>query len=523
MSLVLRFAAGSHKGMIREGNEDSGYAGPRLLAVADGMGGQAAGEVASSEVLSTMVELDEDVPGSDPLTALSQAADRANERLRLLVEGDPALEGMGTTLTALLWDGQRAGLIHIGDSRAYLLRDGSLSQITQDHTWVQRLVDEGRITEEEASTHPQRSLIMRALMGTGEVESDLSIREVRAGDRYLICSDGLSGVVSHQTLEETLGSYYAPEQTVAELIQLALRGGGPDNITCVVADVLDVTDGDTMAGHFTDTPVVVGAVADGPPTISHHTMANTPAARAASLGRRQQPGGVAVAEPGYDGSTDGGYQDGDYQDAGYQNAGYDEHTDGYAQDEEDYLPEEGSRRSRRRGRSGRRRWAVPAVVLLVVLALIGSAGYLGYRWTQTQYFIGADGATVAIYKGVNQNLAGLSLSKVYQPSTVQLSDLPQMDQTHVKNTITTASLKDAQTQLAQLQTQANVCKSVKAGTLPGSTASASPSAGASAKAGAKPTATAPATTAAAANPSPSASSTLSTQQQQQLAALCVAA
>jgi protein phosphatase len=510
MSLVLRFAAGSHKGMIREGNEDSGYAGPRLLAVADGMGGQAAGEVASSEVLSTMVELDEDVPGTDPLTALSQAADRANERLRLLVEGDPALEGMGTTLTALLWDGQRAGLIHIGDSRAYLLRDGALSQITQDHTWVQRLVDEGRITEEEASTHPQRSLIMRALMGTGEVESDLSIREVRAGDRYLICSDGLSGVVSHQTLEETLGSYYAPEQTVAELIQLALRGGGPDNITCVVADVLDVTDGDTMVGHFTDTPVVVGAVADGPPTISHHTMANTPAARAASLGRQQQPGGVAVAEPGYDGSTDGEFQDA---------AGYDQHTDGYAQDEEDYLPEESSRRSRRRERRGRRRWAVPTVVLLVVLALIGSAGYLGYRWTQTQYFIGADGTTVAIYKGVNQNLAGLSLSKVYQPSTVQLSDLPPMDQTHVKNTITTANLNDAQSQLTQLQTQANVCKAVKAGTAAGSTAS--PSAGASA-AGAKPSATA-SPTAAATSPTPSASSSLSTQQQQQLAAQCVAA
>ena len=509
MSLVLRFAAGSHKGMIREGNEDSGYAGPRLLAVADGMGGQAAGEVASSEVLSTMVELDEDVPGTDPLTALSQAADRANERLRLLVEGDPALEGMGTTLTALLWDGQRAGLIHIGDSRAYLLRDGSLSQITQDHTWVQRLVDEGRITEEEASTHPQRSLIMRALMGTSEVESDLSIREVRAGDRYLICSDGLSGVVSHQTLEETLGSYYAPEQTVAELIQLALRGGGPDNITCVVADVLDVTDGDTMAGHFTDTPVVVGAVADGPPTISHHTMANTPAARAASLGRQQQPGGVAVAESGYDGSTDGEYQD----------AGYDEHTAGYARDEEDYLPEEGSRRSRRRERSGRRRWAVPTVVVLVVLALIGSAGYFGYRWTQTQYFIGADGTTVAIYKGVNQNLAGLKLSKVYQPSTVQLTDLPQIDQTHVKNTITTASLKDAQSQLSQLQTQANVCKSVKAGTLPGATASASPSAGASTNPSTKPSAPA---SAAATNPTPSASSSLSTQQQQQLAAQCVA-
>ncbi len=195
--------------MIREGNEDSGYAGPRLLAIADGMGGQAAGEVASSEVISTIVALDDDVPGSDLLTSLGQAVQRANDQLRAMVEEDPQLEGMGTTLTALLWTGQRLGLVHVGDSRAYLLRDGVLTQITQDHTWVQRLVDEGRITEEEASTHPQRALLMRAL-GSGEhVEPDLSVREVRAGDRYLICSDGLSGVVSHQTMEETLASYQA--------------------------------------------------------------------------------------------------------------------------------------------------------------------------------------------------------------------------------------------------------------------------------------------------------------------------
>ena len=187
---------------------------------------------------------------------------RANDQLRVMVEEDPQLEGMGTTLTALLWTGQRLGLVHVGDSRAYLLRDGVLTQITQDHTWVQRLVDEGRITEEEATTHPQRSLLMRALGSGDHVEPDLSIREVRAGDRYLICSDGLSGVVSHQTMEETLASYQGPQETVQELIQLALRGGGPDNITCIVADVLDIDTGDTLAGQLNDTPVVVGAVAE---------------------------------------------------------------------------------------------------------------------------------------------------------------------------------------------------------------------------------------------------------------------
>ncbi|MBV8934090.1 MAG: serine/threonine-protein phosphatase, partial [Kutzneria sp.] len=298
MSLSLRFAAGSHKGMIREGNEDSGYAGPRLLAIADGMGGQAAGEVASSEVISTLVTLDDDVPGSDLLTSLAAAVQHANDQLRVMVEDDPQLEGMGTTLTALLWTGQRLGLVHVGDSRAYLLRDGVLSQITQDHTWVQRLVDEGRITEEEAGTHPQRSLLMRALDGRGQVEPDLSIREVRAGDRYLVCSDGLSGVVSHETLENTLAGYQSPYETVQELIHLALRGGGPDNITCIVADVLNLDDGDTLGGMGAENPVVVGAVAENPHGHTDPRHLQTPAGRAAELGR-QMPSQSGASEDAF--------------------------------------------------------------------------------------------------------------------------------------------------------------------------------------------------------------------------------
>ncbi|GGW29111.1 serine/threonine protein phosphatase PrpC [Streptomyces albaduncus] len=264
--LSLRFAANSHKGLIQVGNEDSGYAGPRLLAIADGMHGQAAsqaaGKIASSEVISTIVSLDDDVPGSDILTSLGTAVQRANDQLRLMAEDDPQLEGMGATLTALLWTGQLLGLAHVGDSRAYLLRDAMLTQITQDHAWVQRLVDEGRITEEEATTHPQRSLLMRALGGGDHAEPDLSIREVRAGDRYLVCSDGLSSVVSHRTIEDTLATAMGLQETVRELIELALRCGGPDNITVIVADVLDIDSGDTLAAQFSDIPIVVGAVAE---------------------------------------------------------------------------------------------------------------------------------------------------------------------------------------------------------------------------------------------------------------------
>ncbi|MFE6867464.1 PP2C family protein-serine/threonine phosphatase [Kitasatospora sp. NPDC057692] len=449
MTLVLRFAAGSHKGLIREGNEDSGYAGPRLLAVADGMGGAAAGEVASSEVLGSIVRLDEDVPGADLLTLLGDAVQGANDRLRQMVEEDPQLEGMGCTLTAMLWTGQRMGLVHVGDSRAYLLRDGALVQITQDHTWVQRLVDEGRITPEEAETHPQRSLLMRALDGRGQVEPDLSIREVRAGDRYLICSDGLSGPVSHQTLQDTLGSFYAPEQTVQELIQLALRGGGPDNITCIVADVLDVGATDTLSGQFNDVPVVVGAVAETPPSSSaaDRSIADTPAGRAAGLGRGPQ-GAFGPAE-GYGGGRPDGQ--GGFGPAG----GYPEDGEPPVYGTEDFGDEAPSRRKRKS------RALTFSLVGLVTVGLLGAGGFFGYQWTQSQYYVGAEGDHVAVYQGVNQSLAGLNLSSVHTPyKDIELKYLPQDQRTHVTNTISASSLGDADDKVKKLGEQAALCRKV---------------------------------------------------------------
>ncbi|OMQ14178.1 protein phosphatase, partial [Modestobacter sp. VKM Ac-2676] len=194
MSLVLRYAARSDRGLIRGTNQDSVYAGPRLLAVADGMGGHAAGDVASKVVIAALEHLDDDAPSGDMLQALRSAVFDGSEHLREVIRESPQLEGMGTTLTAILFAGSRVALCHVGDSRAYLLREGQLHQITHDDTFVQTLIDEGRITEEEANSHPQRSLLIRALNGQ-DVEPDLSIRDTRAGDRYLLCSDGLSGVV----------------------------------------------------------------------------------------------------------------------------------------------------------------------------------------------------------------------------------------------------------------------------------------------------------------------------------------
>ncbi|MQY12702.1 PP2C-family Ser/Thr phosphatase [Streptomyces sp. RB5] len=426
MSLSLRFAAGSHEGMIREHNEDSGYAGPRLLAIADGMGGQAAGEVASSEVISTIVDLDEDIPGSDILTSLGDAVRRANDRLRDMVEEDPRLEGMGTTLTALLWTGQRLGLVHVGDSRAYLLRDGRLTQITQDHTWVQRLVDEGRITEEEATTHPQRSLLMRGL-GTGDhVEPDLSIREVRAGDRYLICSDGLSGVVSAETLEDTLASYQGPYETVQELIQLALRGGGPDNITVIVADVLDVDDNDTLAGQLNDTPVVVGAVAENQQQGADNPGMQTPAGRASSLGRPVPPQAGGFGPPPGDGPD----------------------SYGLAFNDEDFVKN-----------PPRFKWLKRGLIIAIVLGGLGYGGYRGYEWTQDQYYVGSNDGHVAIYRGIEQKLAWISLSEVAEDKPdIELKYLPDTYQDRVNETIEAGSLAAAREKTAELQAQAEVCE-----------------------------------------------------------------
>lgn len=262
MITALHFAARSHAGLRRGSNEDSGWAGPRLLAVADGMGGHAAGEVASAAAIAALAGLDGSLaPGGLPpeglLEALAAAVAGASARLRALTAADPALAGMGTTLTAMLWSGSQAALCHIGDSRAYLLRDGELARLTRDHTFVQVLVDNGDISPQAAAVHPLRSLILRALDGRPDPQPDLSLHEARPGDRYLLCSDGLSGVVGDQAILAGLGADAGPDEVADWLIALANGAGGPDNITCVIADVT------VLPGPRDETPVPVGAVSGG--------------------------------------------------------------------------------------------------------------------------------------------------------------------------------------------------------------------------------------------------------------------
>ena len=322
MTLALRYAVRSDVGLLREGNEDSAFAGPHLLAVADGMGGHAAGEVASAATITTIAPLDDARNiGPDLVGALADAVAMANLRLQELIISDPAIEGMGTTLTALLWADGYAALCHIGDSRAYRLRNGQFLQITHDHTLVQSLVDEGKITEDDVATHPHRSLLLRALDGRTVAEPDLTQLETLPGDRYLLCSDGLSGVVTEHTLHQTLSSIRDPDKAALQLVELAIRGGGPDNITCIVADVMDTQ---ASAVPPTWTPVLAGAAQIGAPAdLRQPARQSSPATRAMRL-TRTAPQQATPDEPPT-GTWPGGPRDGytgSFDAAGFETDGY---------------------------------------------------------------------------------------------------------------------------------------------------------------------------------------------------------
>ncbi|MRH86275.1 serine/threonine protein phosphatase [Nocardia sp. SYP-A9097] len=353
MTLVLRYAARSDRGLVRANNEDSVYAGARLLALADGMGGHAAGEVASQLMIAALAHLDDDEPGDDLLGKLDRAVHEGNASIADQVEEEPELDGMGTTLTAILFAGRKMGLAHIGDSRAYMLRNGELTQITRDDTFVQSLVDEGRITPEQAHTHPQRSLIMRALTGN-EIDPTLVVREARAGDRYLLCSDGLSDVVSDETIANTMREG-STDESADRLIELALRSGGPDNVTVVVADVIDLDYGQSH-------PIVAGAASgeddDTPPP-------NTAAGRAAAMRPPRAAPRRAVQQP------------------------------------EPEPPR----------KSHKLRWIALSLALLVA---IGAGLTVGYNMIRSNYYVGTESDRVVVLRGLPGSVLGYSIHDVDQ-------------------------------------------------------------------------------------------------------------
>jgi serine/threonine protein phosphatase PrpC len=401
-------AAVSHVGKIRANNQDSGYAGEHLFVVADGMGGHAGGDVASAIAVNRIVETDRQfATASDAEFALHTALTAANAQLAETVFDHSELTGMGTTVSGMILVSGQVVIAHIGDSRIYLLRDGELTQVTADHTFVQRLVDSGRITEEEAAVHPRRSVLMRVL---GDVDAtpeiDTSIMATQPGDRWLLCSDGLSSYVAFDKLLAALTTIPDAKAAADRLVKEALDQGAPDNVTVVLVDI----DESGSSSHVP--PITVGSAAS--PLVFDGDTTRKPLRLPALL---LHP--LKVTKP--------------------DDSHFEPESDGYL----DELILEDRRRAKRR----RVTWLV--ALILVVLAVVAAA-VVSYQWTQTRFFVGEESGNVAIFRGVQQDIGPISLSTVYRTTSIDLDSLPSYTRTTVEQTINASDLSDAERIVDQL-------------------------------------------------------------------------
>lgn len=398
----FRSVAASHVGMVRTNNQDSGFAGNQLYLVADGMGGHAGGDVASALTTVALSELDSHrFEGTgDAIKQLREGLLAANRQLSETVVEHPELSGLGTTFTGFVGIGNRLALAHIGDSRLYLFRGGQLTQITKDHTFVQRLVDSGRITEEEAKTHPRRSVLMRVL---GDVDSspeiDTQVLETKPGDVWLLCSDGLCGYVDERDIELTLRRRESLQDATDRLIDRSLMNGAPDNVTVVLVEATE----EPQPVHDTE---LVGSAAN---PISFGVSEEAPRTRSISTWRKPGRKSAAVEESHFE-------------------ARIDEYLD--------ELVAETKRRTLRR----RLMWIVTFLLVSVVIAL---SLLIAYQWTQTRYYVGTDGQTVIIYQGIQQNIGPISLDSVAEDTRIPLADLTEWQQEKVRDTLSADSLEQA--------------------------------------------------------------------------------
>jgi PPM family protein phosphatase len=405
----LDYGAVSDVGRVRRENQDSGYAGPWLLAVCDGVGGAVRGDLASATSIAQLRRLDQP-PTSDSaddlLGRIAGAVHRAHDRLVELVDEDPALGGTSTTASLLAFDGFRIGVGHVGDSRAYLFRDGTIRRLTTDHTFVQTLIDEGRISEDEAKVHPHRNLILRAIDAVSDSEPDLSVLDIAAGDRLLVCSDGASGALDDGRLADIL-STGSPEYAAVELVRASLEAGSTDNVTCVVADVLEAADDDPAPD--TREPLVVGAAADR----------RVQRGRSSGLFRGHRSGDTGELDP----------IPADLPD----DVPYAITADPIDPEEIRYAP-----REPRRYAWARRVFAAAAVVGLgwIVVAALWS-------WSQHQYYVGEQDGAVVIFRGVNASVGSVDLSEPYETTDVEVERLSDFDAGKVREGIEVDDLDDA--------------------------------------------------------------------------------
>lgn len=406
MALGLRYAARSDIGMVRSANEDSGYAGSRMVVVADGMGGHAAGELASATAVALFADLDvQDSLSPDDveiLALLAGALDEAHETLHQMASDYPEARGMGTTVTAMAWLNNRVALAHVGDSRAYLCREGSLTQLTHDHTYVQTLVDAGQITADEAMVHERRNLLMKALDGINPVEPDLSILSVRAGDRFLLCSDGLHGVVSEADIADLLRSESDPTGIVGALVDRALAAGAPDNVTALVADVVELPEDATTIQH---SPIVVGSAAE---SVNRARLPNLRFPDDAQPSAHPDPAPAQLVN-----ST----------------------------------PDKAPVRSHRR-------WPWLIAVGVLVIAVVAGA----WTWTRSQYYVGPYEGSVAVFQGIPQGPGPSGFATVEQVTPVEVNQLPDFERAKLEARIPADSPAEALRIVATLAAAAERCQ-----------------------------------------------------------------
>lgn len=432
----LRTAAHSEIGLVRTNNQDSAYTSPSLIVVADGMGGAAAGDLASSVAIRELQAADalnatQRLAGEQMLEVMSGALTRANDSLADLVAWDHSLEGMGTTVCGAMFSGTQIGIAHIGDSRGYLLRDGELTQLTHDHSWVQSLVDEGKLAPEEMATHPHRSLLMKVLNGQPTHAPDVHLVDVRYGDRLLFCSDGLSGMVTDQRIAQLLAGDDRLDQIVRNLTRAAHAGGGTDNITLIVADVVDhdpaleaVPAQVLGAAAIVEIPSVDVPVVDLGDGAARPARPVVPAAPAPVVHGQEPPAGLIDPDR-------------------YEAIRYSPH-----------IP------------SRRTRWMPLVFLLLGMFALIfgtivGTQTYVDSRW-----FIAADSSDpqmAEIYQGLPEEILGHRLYTEVERSSVVVDDLPPYYAAKVRDAeLSYGSLADARSAVDHLSDLAAKCRAERA-------------------------------------------------------------
>ena len=427
--MKLNYAIGSDQGLVRGNNEDSAYAGPHLLILADGMGGHAAGEVASQLMVEHVSQLDIDPGNDDMRSMLATAADEANRSIARRIKKSPETDGMGTTLTTLLFNGTEFGLCHVGDSRGYRMRDGNLERITTDDTYVQSLVDRGELDPEDVSTHPQRSMILKAYNGR-VVEPTLKTLDARPGDRIMLCSDGLSDPVTDSTIETTLSSEGTPEGAVKQLIELALRSGGPDNVTVIVADV--------VADNDTDTPLPTGPLIAGAPNTGQelNPRPDTSSTRAAAViagsraAKQAQKARQEAASLDDDTPTDpkipevpdpediedlGDATGADTADTANGDDGVD---DGYGTEEKPAT----KKKKKKKTRKNRRGW-IMGLVFIIIVAVLVTCFFFVDKYMKDRYFITVNANDkIVINQGMSSDILGGLWNTPYQEACLNAND-----------------------------------------------------------------------------------------------------